>query len=238
MESLLESRKNKAKPMKLKEIYLSRSRQVILRNLNAEFPSTGVTVLLGANGAGKSSLLNAISGISALDSGEVQVSGGTSVCLMPEPAVFYPHLKVHEQLSFTAELFEVENPQQHIAKAMKIWHLEAMKNKLTQHLSLGYRQRLSLAQLTVSQADLWLLDEPMNGMDPEVLTVFKQQVLKFKSSVAIIMATHIMYEAQELADWVVVMHQGQIIYSEAYDNSTSFYELYQQAIQSNQQAAS
>jgi ABC-type multidrug transport system ATPase subunit len=67
-------------------------------------------------------------------------------------------------------------------------------------------------------------------MDPEVLAVFKQKILQLKTTKGIVMATHIMHEAQELADWVAVMHQGQIISSEAYDNSIPFHQLYQQAI--------
>ncbi|VAW47334.1 hypothetical protein MNBD_GAMMA02-516, partial [hydrothermal vent metagenome] len=224
--------------MKLKQLCLSRSKQMILHDLNAQLPSTGVTVLLGANGAGKSTLLNVLAGISELDSGTLQLAANTSVCLMPEPAVFYPQLTVVEQLNFVANLFGQNFDPSCIEAALDVWQLQAVKDKLTQHLSLGYRQRLSLAQLTVAAADLWLLDEPMNGMDPEVLSVFKQQIEALKLSKGIIMATHIMHEAQELADWVVVMHQGQIIYSEAYDNGTPFHELYQQSIQDHQASIS
>jgi len=237
MDKPFNSQSNGAKYMKLKQLCLSRSKQMILRNLNAEFPSTGVTVLLGANGAGKSSLLNVIAGVSTLDSGEVEKNDSTSVCLMPEPAVFYPHLTVREQLNFLAELFNNKKDQNLIEVALDVWQLEAVKDKLTQHLSLGYRQRLSLAQLMVSQAGIWLLDEPMNGMDPEVLSVFKMQIQAMKKSKTIIMATHIMHEAQELADWVAVMHNGQIIYSEPYDNAITFHDLYQKAIQTHNHAS-
>ena len=230
MEKPATSPTNEAKYMKLKQLYLSRSKQMILHDLNAELPSRGVSVLLGANGAGKSTLLNVMAGISEVDSGSLNLADHSSVCLMPEPAVFYPQLTVAEQLAFVADLFKQKSDWSLIEGNLDLWQLQSVKNKLTQHLSLGYRQRLSLAQLTVSGADLWLMDEPMNGMDPDVLAVFKQQVQALKKNKAIIMATHIMHEAQDLADWVVVMHQGMIIYSEAYDNSTEFHELYRQAI--------
>ncbi len=216
--------------MKLKQLCVIRSGQKLLQNLTLDLPSTGVTVLLGANGAGKSTLLNVISGISEFESGEIVNIEQTSVCLMPEPAVFYPQLTVKEQLSFVAGIFNHSGDSNLLDSALELWQLQAVSSQLTRHLSLGYRQRLSLAQMTVSGAGLWLLDEPMNGMDPEVMGVFKQQIQNLKSSKAIIMATHIMHEAQDLADWVVVMHQGKAIYSEAYDNNTSFHDLYQQAI--------
>ena len=231
MEKLLKNPTVEAKRMKLKQLYLSRSKQMILENLNLDLQSTGVTVLLGANGAGKSTLLSVLAGISEIDSGSIDLIGNTSVCLMPEPAVFYPQLTVLEQLGFVAELFKQKSASSRIEAALDVWQLQAVKQKLTQHLSLGYRQRLSLAQLTVSNADLWLLDEPMNGMDPAVLSVFKQQLLTKKKTKAIIMATHIMHEAQDLADWVVVMHQGKVIHSAAYDHQTDFHQLYQQALE-------
>lgn len=234
MEISPESQSNDAKYMKLKQLCLTRSKQIILQNLTVDFPCTGVTVLLGANGAGKSTLLSAISGISEPDSGKVELIENTSVCLMSEPAVFYPHLTVSEQLRFVAELFNKKADESLLTAAIYMWQLEGVKDKLTQHLSLGFRQRLSLAQLTVSQAEIWLLDEPMNGMDPQVLSVFKDQMQIMKDSKSIVMATHIMHEAQELADWVMVMHQGEIIYSDSYDQFTPFYDLYHQAMQAHQ----
>lgn len=220
--------------MKLKQLCLTRSNKLILNNLTVELPGTGVTVLLGANGAGKSSLLNVVAGISELSSGHLQLEKNTVVSLMPEPAVFYPQLTVQEQLAFVATLYEVDQVDESVSLAIETWQLAEVKHVLTKHLSLGYRQRLSLAQLSVSHADLWLMDEPMNGMDPDVLAVFKTQIKAHKQTKAIIMATHIMHEAQELADWVVVMHQGQAIHSAAYDQQTQFYELYQQTIKEHQ----
>ncbi len=230
MENSKTSQDNEVKRMKLKQLCVIRSGQKLLQNLTLDLPGTGVTVLLGANGAGKSTLLNVMSGISEFDSGEIFDLEQTSVCLMPEPAVFYPQLTVKEQLSYTAHIFDQGKDLEVVESALKLWQLQAVSSQLTQHLSLGYRQRLSLAQMTVSGAVLWLLDEPMNGMDPEVLMTFKQQIKKLKSSKAIIMATHIMHEAQDLADWVVVMHQGRAVFSEAYDNKSQFHDLYQQAI--------
>ena len=217
--------------MKLNNLCLSRSKQLILNNLNVEFPINGVTALLGANGAGKSTLLSVLAGISQHDSGDFDRCGINDVFLLPEPAAFYPHLTVKEQLSFVTESFNPNDHDDIVNEAMTMWQLDGVSKKMTQHLSLGYRQRLSLAQLTVSNADLLLFDEPMNGMDPELMMAFKSQINLWKKSKSIIMATHIMHEAQEFADWVVVMNQGQIIYSAAYDNDCDFHDIYQQAMQ-------
>lgn len=230
MEKSTKSSISKAKPMKLKQLCLTRSGHMLLKRIDLNLPSTGVTVLLGANGAGKSTLLNVIAGISDFDTGELELVENTRVCLMPEPAVFYPRLTVKDQLEFVASLYGRQVNDDQIEAVLERWQLADVSKQLTQHLSLGYRQRLSLAQLDVSEADLWLLDEPMNGMDPQILQEFRQQIHQLKFKKGIIMATHIMHEAQELADWVVVMDQGKVIHSAAYDRQIQFHDLYQQAM--------
>ncbi len=222
--------------MKLNKLHLSRSKQVILQHVSAEFPVPGVVVLLGANGAGKSTLLSVLAGVSQVDSGSIEMGRLNDVFLMPEPAAFYPQLTVTEQLEMVANLNQKNHVDQVVNSAIEHWKLNPVASKLTKHLSLGYRQRLSLAQLMVSEADLLLLDEPMNGMDPEVVAVFKSQINQWKVSKCIVMATHIMHEAQEMADWVVVMHQGRVIHSAPYRNQQDFHDIYQLAIQSDHES--
>jgi len=219
-----------AKFMKLNQLCLTRSGQKILDQIDDVWPTTGVVVLLGANGAGKSTLLDIISGVKNADSGQVEHQQERSKFLMPEPASFYPYLTVKEQLEFVTELTGGQFESQQLTEVMDVWQLHQVAHKLTKNLSLGFRQRLSLAQLALSNSDILLLDEPMNGMDPDILSVFKQQVLQWKQTKLIVMATHIMHEAQVLADWVVVMFQGKIIKSQAYQATVDFHHIYQNAI--------
>ncbi|MCX7555202.1 ABC transporter ATP-binding protein [Marinicella sp. S1101] len=220
--------------MKLKALCLNRSKHKILSNLSLSLPNPGLTALIGANGAGKSSLLRVLAGLSQASSGSINFAGLRHVFLLPEPASFYPQLTVNEQLSFVADLFGASANQ--VNQAINLWQLDEQHKKLTKHLSLGYRQRLSLAQLTVTDADLLLMDEPMNGMDPAVMDVFQQQINQWRKSKVILMATHIIHEAQAMADWVVVMHQGQVLYSAAYKGE-DLNELYRNLLQDFNQSS-
>ncbi len=74
------------------------------------------------------------------------------------------------------------------------------------------------------------MDEPLNGMDPQVMQAFMQQVQAWKSQKSIIMATHIMQDMESLADWVVVMHQGQLVTLRRHTDGDSFHNIYNQAI--------
>lgn len=218
------------KQLKLNALSLSAYVQKILADVTIDLPNPGVTVLLGANGAGKSSLLNVMAGIISPSSGEFNQHDIRTVAYMPEPASFYAHLTVREQLGFIAHLYAASEAS--VDQVIELWQLSDQENKLTKHLSLGYRQRLSLAQLSLADADLLLLDEPMNGMDPEVMAVFKQQVSHWRENKAVVMATHVMHEAAQLTDWVVVMQRGEVVYSAPYQNE-NMNELYQQAIDSH-----
>ena len=224
MEQLLKN----ANSMKINQLCLSRSGQEILQQMTADLPDTGVVVLLGANGAGKSTLLEVMAGLLQPDQGDIQGLDPLSRYLLPEPAVFYPYLTVREQIQFVA--WQMQRGAIDLQPVLQRWGLDEMADRLTRQLSLGYRQRLSLAQLDVSGADVLLMDEPMNGMDPQVMTDFQHQVMQWKSDKLIVIATHIMQEIETLADWVVVMHQGQLITSRAHEPQLGFQKIYQQAV--------
>jgi len=216
--------------MKLNKVCFIRSKQKILNNLSDEWPDQGVVILLGANGAGKSTLLQVLAGITQPGSGEVDKNGLNGCFMMPEPAKFYPSLSVGEQLLFVAKQFHKNYSEQQLKSILSSWQLTDHENKLTKHLSLGYRQRLSLAQLEASDADLLLLDEPMNGMDPAVMQIFQEKVAQWRNNKLVVMATHVMQEVQELADWVVIMERGTILHSAAVESDSDLKELYHKVI--------
>lgn len=226
----MEKQRHGANSLKLKNLCLSRSGQLILNDLSLDLPEQKLTVLLGANGAGKSTLLHVLAGLASPDSGSVAAGAEVIRSLVPEPAVFYPYFSVAEQLAFVAGQAAVDTPSSMLEQVIADWQLAAVLNKKTRHLSLGYRQRLSLAQAVLLQPDCLLLDEPMNGMDPDLLVLFKQQIKQLKTQCTVVMATHIMHEAQSLADHVVVMYLGQVVGQCANRPGLSFHDYYQQCI--------
>jgi ABC-type multidrug transport system ATPase subunit len=197
--------------IKVKNLTLRRQGRVLIDNLNVSFPANGLVALLGANGAGKSTLLRVLAGVSKATEGSLYRANELTIGWMPEPARFYRQLSVEEQLLLQADLLALPDPEQAVHKVLTEWRLEIVKNQRTEHLSLGYRQRLSLAQALLAPVDVLLLDEPMNGMDPDLMQQFKRFIADFKQHKLVIMATHLMAEVSELTDRVMVMHQGQLL---------------------------
>ena len=197
--------------IKLQNLTVRRHGRVLIENINATLPKAGLVVLLGANGAGKSSLLRLLAGVSAASKGQLYVPSDLSIGWMPEPARFYRHLTVIEQLKLQADLLNIRSADQAVQRVLCAWDLKPVSHQLTHHLSLGYRQRLSLAQAVLAPVDVLLLDEPMNGMDPDLMQQFKAFIAQFKLHKLVLMATHLMAEVSELTDWAMVMHQGQVL---------------------------
>jgi len=197
--------------IKVQNLTLRRQGRVLIDDLNVSFPANGLVALLGANGAGKSTLLRVLAGVSKASEGSLYCANELTIGWMPEPARFYRQLSVEEQLLLQADLLALSDPEQAVHKVLTEWRLDAVRNQRTEHLSLGYRQRLSLAQALLAPVDVLLLDEPMNGMDPELMQQFKHFLADFKQHKLVLMATHLMAEVSELTDRVTVMHQGQLL---------------------------
>ncbi|MCX7543791.1 ATP-binding cassette domain-containing protein [Marinicella gelatinilytica] len=197
--------------IQLHNLTVQRQGRVLIDEMSLRLPSTGLWVLLGANGAGKSSLLRLLAGVSTATSGQIEFADGVEIGWMAEPARFYRQLTVLEHLRLQADLLDLANPEQAVQRVLEEWGLNTVKNQLTEHLSLGYRQRLSLAGALLAPVNVLLLDEPMNGMDPMLMKHFKSFLAEFKQHNLVLMATHLMAEVSKLTDCAVAMHQGQLL---------------------------
>ncbi len=220
--------------VQLEQLSLIKHKQAILDGVNLSVEDQNITALLGANGAGKSTLLRVLSGLIAPSSGNVQWPKSVQapepqrIAYVAEPAVFYPHLTVMEQLLFHANSHKMLplNAEQALAQ----WQLSGVADKKTHQLSLGYRQRLALAQALMQRPRLLLLDEPMNGMDPELMLLFQSKLQKIKSHCCIVMASHLLHLMDEWVDEVVVMAEGQVLSQQKNDGQSNLYQIYQNSI--------
>ena len=183
-----------------------------------------MTGLLGRNGAGKTTCLRMINGIFLPDTGSVELFGSTDapesardrVGYLPEERGLYKKMKIFEQLLFLAE---VKQPITAAVKARAEKWLERLelsdkRDAKVEELSKGNQQKVQLIGALLHEPDLLILDEPMSGLDP-VNVVLVRRILNELTAEGrtILLSTHMMSEAEKMADDIVLIHEGKVVLS-------------------------
>ena len=181
-------------------------------------------VIVGPSGAGKTSLLRAIAGLTAITNGSVSIAGRDVTQLPPEQrgAVYmhqtpllFPHLSVFENVAFSLRVRGVATVEinERVHEALQKVQLDALATRAPHTLSGGQQHRAALARAVVSRPELLLLDEPFSSLDPRLRDDVRDALValqeEFKLSVLLI--THDVDEASRLADRIGVLMDGRIM---------------------------
>ena len=193
-----------------------------LVDLDLSVAAGTITVLVGPNGAGKTTSLRVVTGALAPDAGTVRVFGlepsgpeGEGVrrrcgVVAAKPAL-YDRLTGRDNLRYAAELFGL-GPDAPIEESAARFGIDRSLDLRVGGYSTGMKTRLALARAVLHRPDLLLLDEPTSGLDPEsshaVLELIRELAL---SGSTVVMSTHLLLEAEGLADQVVMMEDGHAV---------------------------
>lgn len=192
-----------------------------LERVTFDAPAGAITVLLGPNGAGKTTAIRMITGALGVDAGTVRVFGldpygpaGEEVrrrcgVVSAKPSL-YDRLSGLDNLRYGAELFGLgRRCDDRLVAAAATFGIEHALGQLVGGYSTGMKTRLALARAIVADPDLLLLDEPTSGLDPEsaaaVLELIRTMTAEGRT---VVLCTHLLVEAEGLADRVVVMDDG------------------------------
>jgi heme exporter protein A len=170
---------------------LFRGERLVLRDFSAAVPAGGALVLMGANGAGKSSALRMLAGFARPDSGRLSFDGETDyaglAALLGHQDALKIGLTALENLGFTAAL-SGRDPVAALADV----DLAKLADVPARYLSAGQKHRLALARLTLTGAPLWLLDEPSVGLDSEAVAALGRLMAAHRARGGVIVAsTHV-----------------------------------------------
>lgn len=194
---------------------------VALNHLSLSVPAQQITVLLGPNGAGKTTAIRAITGALAPRDGQISTLGadprtdGDRVrprcgVVSAKPAL-YDRLSGYDNLLYSAQLYEVSSTglrERILDAAGRFGITDALDHQVGGY-STGMKTRLALARATLHDPDLLLFDEPTSGLDPEsaqaVLELIREMT---RSGKTVVMCTHLLAEAEGLADHIVIMEAG------------------------------
>jgi ABC-2 type transport system ATP-binding protein len=193
-----------------------------LNNVNLDIKRGEILALLGPNGAGKTTLISAITGIVSKSSGAITVDGFDNVKqyrqtrkmigLVPQELTLGSFETVYATTSFSRGLFGAKKNPQHIEKVLKSLTLWDKKDDQLRMLSGGMRRRVLIAKALAHEPDILFLDEPTAGVDVDLRKDMWNLVEEMRASgVTIILTTHYIEEAEEIADRVAVINGGEIL---------------------------
>ena len=192
-------------------------------SLNFTIEKGEVVGLLGANGAGKSTTMNMITGCMPPSSGTVTVFGQDiheepisakrHIGYLPEIPPLYTDMTVTEQLMFACALRAVEKSvrKSEIDRVCELVNIGDMRRRMIKQLSKGYRQRVGMAQALVGSPELLILDEPTAGLDPKQIIDIRQLILKLKERHTIILSSHILAEITSVCTRLLIMKGGKLV---------------------------
>jgi ABC-2 type transport system ATP-binding protein len=197
-----------------------------LTNIDLEFRRGEIFALLGPNGAGKTTLINAVCGIVQPSSGQVLVCGHDNVAeyraaraavgLVPQELTTDAFESVWNTVSFSRGLFGKPRNPAHIENTLKSLSLWDKKHEQIRHLSGGMKRRVMIAKALSHEPSVLFLDEPTAGVDVELRKSMWAQVRALRETgVTVILTTHYIEEAEEMADRIGVINNGQLILTES-----------------------
>ena len=206
--------------LNLSQINFAYGQQKVLHDVNFSLHEGEISLLLGPNGAGKSTLNLILAGILYPDEGQIRFSNKLlntaqklpyTVGFLGDRELIPADHTVLSVLKLIAKLKGVQNIQEAVDAVMIELELTTVANRQFGKLSLGFRQRVTLAQALIGDPQLLLLDEPGNGLDPRQFKELEESLLKLKNNRIILVSTHRIREAQSLADRVILLNDGKIV---------------------------
>jgi ABC-2 type transport system ATP-binding protein len=179
---------------------------------------------LGPNGAGKTTAIKLLTGLMTPVRGTVRICGHdmqtdtlrakAALGYVPDVAVFYEKLTPLEFMRFIADVFEVDGPRAAASCAglFDKFSLDDCANERIENLSHGTRQRLAIASALLHEPRVFIIDEPMVGLDPIHARIVKQELKeRSRAGMTVLMSTHLLNIAEEVADRIGIIHQGRLI---------------------------
>lgn len=201
--------------LECKNVCKNYGQKEVLKDISISLPSGKIVGLLGKNGSGKTTLIKAINGLLSIDKGEILVDGkvvGTEskkiISYLPERTYLSMHKKVKDIIEYFSDFYEDFDSD----KAYKL--LDNLKIKADDKLSVmskGMKEKVQLVLVMSRKAKLYILDEPMGGVDPATRDYILNTILNnFDEGSTILMSTHLISDIERVLDEVIFIDDGKI----------------------------
>ena len=186
-----------------------------LKDINLELPSGKIIGLLGKNGAGKTTLIKLINDLLTPTSGEILIKGKKIgieskkiISYLPERTYLNKQMKVSEVINFFKDFYE-DFDEEKAKKLLKDLDLDI--NEHLSKMSKGMQEKVQLVLVMSRESDLYILDEPLGGVDPATRDYILDTILSnFNENASVIISTHLISDIERILDEVVFIDKGKI----------------------------
>jgi ABC-2 type transport system ATP-binding protein len=197
-------------------------------NLTFDAEQGEIVGFLGPNGAGKTTTMRILTGYMPPTDGTATVAGydiidqslevRKRVGYLPETVPLYNDMTALEYLKFMADLRHIPDPEERAYETLENVNLGERANSYIETFSKGMRQRIGLAQALIHRPEVLILDEPTIGLDPAQVVEIRNVIREIGKDRTVLLSTHILSEAQQICDRVLIINQGKIVTEDTPEN--------------------
>jgi len=197
---------------------------VAIENISFSIPEGQIVAFLGPNGAGKSTTMKILTGFMSPSRGTASIAGlnvhqerieaSRRLGYLPENGPLYLEMTPMELLHFFGDARGLARSglEERVQRVAEQFSLHDVMDKPTGKLSKGYRQRVGLAQALLHDPDVVIMDEPTAGLDPNQIREFRSRIQELGRTKTILISTHILQEVEAVANRVLLVHEGQMLF--------------------------
>lgn len=202
--------------VEFKNVYKSYGDKDILKGIDLNIPKGKIVGLLGPNGSGKTTIIKLINNLLQVDEGSIEINGMKPsvetkkiISYLPERTYLNDWMKVKDILAFFHDFYKDFDIQK--ANEM-IKNLKIDKNERLKTMSKGTKEKVQLILVMCRRADLYILDEPIGGVDPAARSYILDTILtNYNENATLLIATHLISEIENICDEVVFISNGEIL---------------------------
>lgn len=197
--------------LSIKNIDKTYGKEQVLHNISFDIEQGEICGLIGENGAGKTTLMRILLGLIRADKGEIRSVSQHKIGSIIESPALYPNLTGRQHLQYYKTRFGLKTD---IVKMLELVRLpEPSWDRKVKNYSLGMKQRLSIAIALLDNPELIILDEPVNGLDPQGISDLRKMILNLRDQLGVtfLISSHILSELEFITDKYIIMKKGKIL---------------------------
>ena len=197
--------------LSLKNIDKTYGKEQVLHNISFDIEQGEICGLIGENGAGKTTLMRILLGLIQSDKGEIKSVSQHKIGSIIESPALYPNLTGRQHLQYYKTRFGLKTD---IIKMIELVRLpQTSWDRKVKNYSLGMKQRLSIAIALLDNPELIILDEPVNGLDPQGISDLRKMILNLRDQLGVtfLISSHILSELEFITDKYIIMKKGKIL---------------------------